>query len=100
MMKQQYAFDTLFVVSRRTGCWLWTGATDTRGYGRYMIKGKRHRAHRYALRYEGSLYVCHTCDTPRCVNPEHLFLGTQADNMQDRYWKEWKRDRQNSGVYE
>lgn len=69
-------------------CYLWTGATDSDGYGQVKFAGRTEKAHRvaYYLYYgvdPGILEVCHTCDHPICLNPEHLFLGTHADNMQD-----------------
>ena len=78
------------------GCWLWVGDQTTNGYGRVQIikdkKKKRIRAHR--LSYEvfkesipEGLYVCHSCDVKLCVNPEHLWLGTHQQNMQDAYDK-------------
>ena len=73
-------------------CWLWTGSKDKKGYGQWHIRrgnerGK-FRAHRmaYFLAYgidPGSLFVCHTCDQPACVNPKHLWCGTNTDNMRD-----------------
>lgn len=79
-----------FVNKDSNGCWFWTGATDGRGYGHISTARDKspQKAYRlaYEMRYgpipEGGV-ICHKCDTPLCVNPEHLFLGTQKDNMQD-----------------
>lgn len=73
----------------RTGdCWLWTKGCRTNGYGQTWHEGVNSLAHRVAwvLTYgpiPDGLQVCHTCDIRRCINPEHLFLGTQSDNMVD-----------------
>jgi len=72
-------------------CWLWMGALSANGYGVARLQnGKQTSAHRVAYFIEtGRLpeVVRHTCDNPRCVNPEHLRGGTQADNMQDMILK-------------
>lgn len=86
--------EALFLsyVIRGDGCWLWQGRLDADGYGRMKYDGKYYRAHRlsYELTYgqpPDSLYVCHTCDNPRCVRPDHLWLGTAKDNFDDSYAK-------------
>ena len=76
-----------------SGCWQWTGALDKRGYGTKRIgsrdDNKNWFAHRLSYQEfvkpltEG-LQVNHTCDNPACVNPEHLYEGTQQQNMQDK----------------
>lgn len=74
------------------GCWLWTGSDDGNGYGRIKFMSTMLAAHRasYAIHHlvnPKELLVCHHCDTPQCINPEHLFLGTDADNCADKMRK-------------
>ncbi len=79
-------------VRKGEGCWLWVGAKQHNGYG-YLHSGghsirKPLRAHRVSWELHNGpipdgLRVLHSCDTPCCVNPAHLFLGTQSDNMKD-----------------
>lgn len=77
-------------------CWQWRGPTDRHGYGRFFVSKKlkpQHVfAHRFAyvLEYGGvidGLVVCHRCDNPGCVRPDHLFLGHQRDNLADMWAK-------------
>lgn len=72
-----------------SGCWLWTSAVNQSGYGAFCIVKGAHIAHRIAYTLANGpipdgLYVLHKCDVKLCVNPEHLFIGTQDDNMKDR----------------
>jgi hypothetical protein len=74
------------------GCWLWTGAKTCDGYGKLAVHGRTIYAHRLAYEHWHSpigdgLRVLHRCDVPACVNPEHLRLGTQADNVADMHAK-------------
>jgi len=69
-------------------CWLWTGAVINNGYGQFRVNRKTIVAHRVAYDlYRGNIpkgkLVLHSCDNPPCVNPAHLFLGTQSDNVVD-----------------
>lgn len=83
------ASERFFLYTEKSdGCWIWKGFKDPNGYGRLNVNGIPMLASRlsYQVHY-GSIpegkYVCHKCDTPSCVNPEHLFLGTQQDNVDD-----------------
>ncbi|QJB21854.1 endonuclease [Xanthomonas phage FoX2] len=72
------------------GCWIFTGAWDGGGYGQVSTKRGSSPAKSHRLSYEENngkipdgFEVCHRCDTPACVNPEHLFIGSRTDNMRD-----------------
>lgn len=75
-------------INKKTGCWDWQGATVGNGYGLITFNYKSTRVHRLSYRLfvgliDKGLYVLHKCDRPICCNPNHLFLGTQKDNMED-----------------
>jgi hypothetical protein len=76
------------VDKQEDGCWIWEGAKNNKGYGIFSYKGKTILAHRMSwLLHNGEIpkeqNVLHKCDVRACVNPEHLFLGSLKDNMQD-----------------
>lgn len=84
-------------VEKTDSCWLWTGALNGKGYGCMSYNGKATSAHRLSyILHKGEipdgLIICHTCDIPKCVNPDHLWAGTPSENMKDMFAK----DRQGS----
>jgi hypothetical protein len=78
-------------VQKTESCWLWTAA-DNQKYGHLRVANKDYLAHRVAYQLTRGqiprgMYVCHTCDVPLCVNPDHLFLGTNQTNQLDSWQK-------------
>ena len=73
----------------KNGCWNWKHCLNDRGYGLVDFNGKTRKTHRVSyFMWKGeelpsSIFLCHTCDNPKCVNPEHLFEGNTWDNMKD-----------------
>lgn len=84
------------VIINDNGCWEW--AASFRGqYGKIKIKGKHYSSHRISFYLENGylpehMLVCHKCDNPKCVRPDHLFLGTHKDNSQDMVSKGRRRN--------
>lgn len=83
----------LLKIHKTKDCWLWVGAKMGSGYGVMRDSDQSMQgAHRISYKlYKGDIpkdkIICHTCDNKSCVNPDHLFLGTQSDNMQDMHKK-------------
>lgn len=95
MLADEKRFWDKVDTSSPCGCWMWRGTKSSSGYGAFRIgsrtDGTRRRvsAHRHAYELKNGpiphgLYVLHSCDEPFCVNPAHLRIGTQKDNMADR----------------
>lgn len=82
-----------YVARTDDSCWEWTGALTRQGYGRFPFGDGTLRAHRVAwVLAHGPIpdgqMVCHRCDNPQCVRPDHLFLGSAADNVADMFSKQ------------
>ena len=90
-------WDKVQITANIQKCWLWKSNTSEKGYGKFSLNGKPKRAHRVAYElfygpFDNTLNVLHRCDNRKCVNPYHLFLGTQRDNIQDMIKKSRGKD--------
>lgn len=81
-------FTQQYIPEPNSGCWLWQGAFSRMGYGAFSVDSVPKRANRVSYElFKGpippGLFVLHRCDTPACVNPDHLYAGTDKDNVRD-----------------
>lgn len=98
--KLMHRIECLSIPEPMTGCWLWIGQTHASRYdeyGRIEVRGRRWRAHRAAVvaagfRLSARQVVRHLCNTPLCVNPQHLKPGTQRQNVLDQKRSLWRNN--------
>lgn len=93
MKQSEKTFERLLAhtIQTNTGCMEWQGAKSSEGYGRIKYNGKLVSITRLVMELSGQelngRIVCHKCDNPSCINPQHLFLGTHSDNALDAFRK-------------
>lgn len=93
MTSEQDGLVSRCIPEPNSGCWLWLGAVNKSGYG-YLWTWRGHRSYAHRASYEAFLgeipegaHICHKCDNPACINPDHLFLGNPRANAEDRVRK-------------
>jgi len=92
MTAKNKPFHPDLLLPTENGCHVWPGSKCKKGYGLRAYHGKTYRVHRVAWVHHfgeipAGMHVCHRCDNPACANPEHLFLGTNEDNVRDKIRK-------------
>lgn len=95
-------FLSLIEINIETECWEWQGVKNELSYGIFCTNKLKIRAHRYAWELfrqpiPSGLFLCHHCDNPACINPDHMFVGTQADNVKDMEKKGRRRNKPQPG---
>jgi hypothetical protein len=93
-------FKSYLILTDKSGCWIWSRYKDKAGYGKLYFRNKVYLAHRvsyilYKTEIPKGSCVLHKCDQPSCCNPNHLFIGSQADNVKDMI----KKGRSKSGIF-